>query len=311
MFFWQQGNNPVPVLLYHRVADLKRDPQQIAVSTANFAAHMQLIRRKYNVLSLYELLDGLSRHKLPRNTVVITFDDGYADNLINALPVLEKYKIPATMFITSGMVGQDKEFWWDYLEQIFFTSNILGKHLKVESSYQNIDVEVTTAEIAQQVHDQITALFKHVNVEERNQIVQQLISFANIEPKARASHRTLTKLELKQLSESKYITIGSHTVDHPVLKLEAPGSQQYQLQLSRETLQQITGKEIGIISYPYGSIDDFDDVTIEIARKYYTAGIANIQEACRPDTDGFRVPRKLVRNWEIDEFAAQLESFFG
>src|SRR5688572_7601228 len=84
------------ILLYHRVAEASSDPWSLAVKPAHFAEHLEVINRRARVLSVEELVAAIAGDKLPRLAIVITFDDGYADNLLNAKPLLEKNDCPAT-----------------------------------------------------------------------------------------------------------------------------------------------------------------------------------------------------------------------
>ena len=104
--------------MYHRIATPAADIWGIAVSPENFEQHLQLLRKKGNVVPLRELVKDVKQGKVRRNSIAITFDDGYADNFAVARPLLEKYQLPATFFITSGNIGKEEEFWWDELEHI-------------------------------------------------------------------------------------------------------------------------------------------------------------------------------------------------
>jgi peptidoglycan/xylan/chitin deacetylase (PgdA/CDA1 family) len=84
----------VLVLMYHRVADLKRDPWELAVSPENFEQQLALLRRKYDVITVPELARKLSTHSICSNSICITFDDGYSDNFHVAKPLLEKHECP-------------------------------------------------------------------------------------------------------------------------------------------------------------------------------------------------------------------------
>src|SRR3989344_460756 len=101
------------ILLYHRVAESENDINRLSVSLENFENQLAYLSKKFKIISLNELTDDLKNNKLKRNSVVITFDDGYADNLYNALPILEKHKVPATIFITTGKVGDNSPFFWE------------------------------------------------------------------------------------------------------------------------------------------------------------------------------------------------------
>ena len=78
------------ILLYHRVAELSSDPQLLAVSPARFAEQLSVLRDGWQVLPLGDLVQAVLAHKASRRMVAITFDDGYADNLYQARPLLAR-----------------------------------------------------------------------------------------------------------------------------------------------------------------------------------------------------------------------------
>ncbi|MBE3119883.1 MAG: polysaccharide deacetylase family protein, partial [Candidatus Atribacteria bacterium] len=121
----------VVILLYHRVFDAPSDPQLLCVHPERFGKHLEHLSRYYSVLSLSQLARALKERRLPKRAVVVTFDDGYADNLYNAKPLLEYYDIPAMVSVTTGYVGQAKEFWWDELERLLLLSPRVPEQLKV------------------------------------------------------------------------------------------------------------------------------------------------------------------------------------
>ena len=102
--------NVTLILCYHRIADDVEDLSHLCVHPKNFAAHLEEIARWREPSTLSELPKSLRR---PR--VVVTFDDGYRDNLGVALPIAEAKGIPITVFVTSGMIGDTNGFWWDRL----------------------------------------------------------------------------------------------------------------------------------------------------------------------------------------------------
>jgi peptidoglycan/xylan/chitin deacetylase (PgdA/CDA1 family) len=101
------------ILLYHRVADVKEDPHSLCVSRKNFDAQIKWLKNNSNVISLSRLVVLLKACKLNKNFVCVTFDDGYEDNYVNAHPILKKYQVPATFFVTTGYVNTKKQFYWD------------------------------------------------------------------------------------------------------------------------------------------------------------------------------------------------------
>ena len=81
------------ILMYHRIAKVDLDPWGMCVTPENFAEQIHLIKKNGQVMALDELVDALRTGRQPKNGIVITFDDGYVDNLTHALPVLEEHTL--------------------------------------------------------------------------------------------------------------------------------------------------------------------------------------------------------------------------
>lgn len=101
------------ILLYHRVTKVQDDPLLLTVSPKNFCAQLAFLKNNFQFVTLNHLVSGLGFGRSQNNLIVVTFDDGYADNYHEALPILHALDIPATIFVTAGMVGNKKPFKWD------------------------------------------------------------------------------------------------------------------------------------------------------------------------------------------------------
>ena len=98
------------ILGYHRIAGEDWDPFSLSVAPGHFAEHLDVLRRHARPLSVGQLVRGIEHGRLPPASVAVTFDDGYADNLSRAKPLLEGYGIPATMFVTTAPLAETTGF---------------------------------------------------------------------------------------------------------------------------------------------------------------------------------------------------------
>src|SRR5690242_345176 len=109
-------STPALVLMYHRVVALASDPQLLGVSPGNFAEQLEVLRKTARPIPLAHMVESLRKGQPAQRSVVLTLDDGYADNHVNARPLLERYEVPATVFVTAGHLSSDRELWWDELD---------------------------------------------------------------------------------------------------------------------------------------------------------------------------------------------------
>jgi len=128
---WLKHQYTVPILMYHHIDDGPN--ASMYVKPYNFYRQMGYLRwRHYNVISLDELVEGIKAGKnFKRNTVVITFDDGYEDNYLNAYNFLKGTGFPATIFLISDYVNTQGYIKWHQAREILAESNItFGAHTK-------------------------------------------------------------------------------------------------------------------------------------------------------------------------------------
>ena len=118
------------ILLYHRIDDATLDPFNLCVSPDHFEEQLAFIAETGQALALHDFMARKNSGQLDRGSICLTFDDGYLDVLTRALPLLEKYEVPATVFVTTGNLGE--AFWWDRLAALVFGATLLPDHLSIE-----------------------------------------------------------------------------------------------------------------------------------------------------------------------------------
>ncbi|WP_084574220.1 polysaccharide deacetylase family protein [Sporomusa malonica] len=128
----------VPLLAYHQVSSV---PEVYSIDPDQFEEHMRyLSSHGYTAISLAELFASKNGvQPLPPNPVIITFDDGYADNCLTALPIMEKYGMKATVFVIAGQVGQPEYLTWDQIRFMQAKGIEIGSHTYSHIALSDLD----------------------------------------------------------------------------------------------------------------------------------------------------------------------------
>jgi peptidoglycan/xylan/chitin deacetylase (PgdA/CDA1 family) len=300
-------SNPLIVLIYHRVISLEADPQMLAVHPDRFREQLQALQSFFSFRRFEEPWSAIDRP-----TLAITFDDGYADNLQWAMPILEELQIPATFFIASGYVGNGREFWWDELERLLLEARggeavrTLGP-LDLGRTY---DCAKSAERLA--LYRAIHPKIKLLTTQAREHVLADLGRSIRGAPDGRESHRVLSVPELRALADSPVVTIGAHTVSHQPLSSLSASAQRSEIVDSRASLVEWIGAPVDVFSYPFGGRSDYDRQAVQICRDCgFTRVASNFPAVVRPWTDPLQTPRFLVRDWNGRELMRRLKFFAG
>jgi hypothetical protein len=146
---------PGVILLYHRVGVSVSDPWGLSVSLTHFDEHMEVVRRMTRPLRLGSLVESVRLGRGEAGAVAVTFDDGYADIVVNAAPVLERHDVPATLFLTTGAIGSSREYWWDELERLVLGADSFPARLRldIEGQCEEWSLGVTAPAAAEDARD--------------------------------------------------------------------------------------------------------------------------------------------------------------
>ena len=302
------------ILAYHRVGDKGSDPWSLCVSPQHFAQQLEALCRRYSPVSLQRLSAALRSHQQLSRSVVITFDDGYADNLHQAKPLLERYNIPATVFVISRYVGSEREFWWDEMERLILQPDILPDSLGLLIRAQPFEWTSSGSPgdgqaSRQSLYHGLWRRFRFLKEDERRVLLDQLQAWSHAEAVSRSTHRPISAGELLALGEGELIEIGSHTATHPFLSKLSAASQEEELRQSRRCLEEIVGLRVTSFSYPHGDYDR--KVAALVAEAGYTCACSSDANAVRTNTDRFRLPRIVVEDWDGEEFDRRLSEWLG
>jgi peptidoglycan/xylan/chitin deacetylase (PgdA/CDA1 family) len=244
-------NKRVAILRYHAVVQPEKNfytSLGISVSESEFEAHVRYFAKRYRILSLDEVIDGLVQRKpLPRNTVVFTFDDGYADNFL-AARTLKKYGGCGAFYLTTDCIDRKEPLWLvevNYLVQRarkeFLRLQVLGKDLRLSLA----DATAKQAAVRSVVKI-IKSSDRSVRETVRRQLREQLA-----EPNARAVMQDLMLSweQVRQMAEAGMV-IGAHTLSHLNLPNADPEDALHEISGSRKVLEERLGKPVRHFSVP-------------------------------------------------------------
>jgi peptidoglycan/xylan/chitin deacetylase (PgdA/CDA1 family) len=317
------------ILMYHRVAEVPTDPHLLSVSPRHFAAQLEVVRQHARPARLAELEHALSRDAVPERAVALTCDDGYADSLLEAKPLLERHGIPATVFVTSGYVGSEGEFWWDELDRLMLQPGRLPERLRL--AVDGRQYAWTLGEAArysdaafrqhrgwnverpgdpttrQQLYRALHALLKPLGETERRRTLTELRAWAGGSSSARPSHRLLSAEEVNSLARGGLVEVGAHSVTHALLPALAADEQREEIARSKRDLERILGRPVTRFAYPYGA--RAPEVVAHVREAGFTSACGGLG-AVRNGTDPFQLPRVWVRDWDGDQFARRLSEWF-
>jgi peptidoglycan/xylan/chitin deacetylase (PgdA/CDA1 family) len=284
----------VAILTYHRV--LPRDRQElsfsapgIVVTPETFDLHMRLLRRYLNPIDVSTLVHLISSDAtVPPRTCVVTFDDGWQDNLEFALPILRRHEIPAVFFATTAYIGSSNGFWQERLAQILFRVRQFP-----DTRPLFVELGLTAARSAEpdEARAKIRGLIDRLKLAPSTTVRQVLATLEH-------GHADLLDLnvdrflswdELAKLSGDSLVTIGSHTRSHVPLTRMPLAEVEAELTGSVDDLQQHLGFPPAVLAYPNGDVDA--GVAAAARRAGYVAAFTTRRGLFSVKDDPFLVPR--------------------
>jgi len=287
------------VLGYHRISSMPGGFNEVCVSPENFAEHVDELRKHTHPIRLSKLVQHLKDGSLPQKAIAVTFDDGYADNFYNAKPLLEKYEIPATVFICTGYAG--KEFWWDELQRLVACSQTDLDTLELQIGSRefkwyprNTNHESRHVEFHKDFCRTLYHFLLPLDVEDQNCAMDIIRSWSGVPTSEISTSRAMTQDELLQLVDGGLIELGAHTSYHPMLPQLSFERQKEEIESSKRDLEALLGRQIPGFAYPNGrATEDSKHIVREAGFAY---ACTSLQDVVRPGSDVY----ELTRFWQKD-----------
>ncbi len=206
---------------------------------------MAVLSRWFTVLPLREAAARLRGGTLPVRSACVTFDDGYADNVTVALPILQRYGVSATFFVATGFIDGGR-MWNDSV--IGTVRGAQGDTL--DARCVGLDkLSISNIGLRRQAIERLLAALKYLPLEERQKRVDQLAAETSA---SLPSDLMMTADQVRHLCASG-MGIGAHTVTHPILAELGPERAECEIRDSKRRLEAITGSPVAVFAYPNGT----------------------------------------------------------
>lgn len=313
----------IRILMYHRISDsyidIFPDYSNLAISVKNFEEQMKFVKKNYNVINLEDLKMYFSgTKKLPENPLIITFDDGFKDNYTNAYPILKKYKLSATIFLSIDSIEGGELNW---LNSFYYIMNNVkykdfveefNKLIKSNNSKNSKNKEIIIYKINDnkqtkiENYEKIESLLKSMKNIEKNKIINNLVKKFKLRlPKAKDYY--LSWEQIKKMMKNNII-FGSHTCSHSNLSKLNDNELKKEIYNSKYKIEKRTNKRVLTFSYPWGNKKSYNKKTISFLKQYgYIYAATTKPGFVDKNSNLLELNRITVPNVDIYTFSLKIE----
>jgi peptidoglycan/xylan/chitin deacetylase (PgdA/CDA1 family) len=240
------------ILAYHRIFPNSYIPDQrssfyrLGITESLFEEHIRYITQHHNCLTFNDAASFMQNRTLPKDCVMITFDDGYKDNMNIALPIMEKYKVPFTVYVCTGFIDKKASLWWYEVESIIMRLKTIDIKLGVHTFKRDLNEAFEKISLIEEVNN----IFKTSSIQDQTKYIEQFRAISDL--KFTYHKDFLTWDELRAFSKHPLVTIGAHTVHHPALACLNPNEMHEEIFLSKIRLEEELRIPVNHFAFPFG-----------------------------------------------------------
>lgn len=281
--WYEKRQNVINILMLHQI-NYSNNSLGLSITPELFEELVVFLKSRYDLLSFDQAVDRLKTHD-NQSGCVLTFDDGYRDNYDHAFPILKKHAAPATIFVTSDAL-ETGVFGWDLFDQAVTKTDAAVINLEQLGlkSYRLADYE--RASLIADLHRKLKTL-PH---SKKNQIVEHVI--ANYGDSDSKQRTMLTWEEAREMADSGLITIGAHTITHPILSRVDSVQARHEIITGKSFIEARLGFSVHYFAYPNGGVSDFNDEHVDMVKQAgYLAACSTMAGTNGEKTDLFRLRR--------------------
>ena len=247
------------------------------------------LRSQFDALTVTEAIERLQAGgNSSRPGVVLTFDDGYADNLHRLLPVLRTRRFPATVFVTSGAIGTRERLWFDEMRRCIRETNAPC----VQAAFLGQPLPLSTPQQRMIAAEAVVERMKATLARPAEAVARLREALGVAERPCDDTECMLSREELATLAADPLVTIGAHTVSHPMLARLPAEDAAREIDDSRAALAEIIGYPPAFFAYPNGQPGDFTPTMVDHLRaSNWRGAFTTVSEVAQSGCDPYWIPR--------------------
>jgi len=273
--------HPCIILLYHRIVDdsseyLNKGPV-VHHQIKDFKKEITYFKRNFQILSMDEVVNHIKLDKgFKRPSIAITFDDGYLDNYTLAYPVLKKHRVPATIYLTTGLVGTPDGIWTEQIGLAFLETK--KDYFNLSALLGDKTIPIKTKEEKEQANSEVSETLKLRPDDERRELIHKLFEELEVSEKSGRHFGERMMLNWEEVQEMRKdgITIGSHSHTHPILSQMSSEKAKDEILNSKKVVEKNVDIKVRHFSFPNGREEDFSEELRDYCREVGFESICSV-----------------------------------
>jgi peptidoglycan/xylan/chitin deacetylase (PgdA/CDA1 family) len=319
--------NKIVILWCHRVTPaIYKKPDSMpplnfetGVTCQRFEELMRFLGEKMRPVSLQEIADFVAGNKeIPDRAVAVMLDDGYVDNYFHAFPILKRYHVPATIFLTTGFIGTNLMFWWDRIGEILKRTHS-GSLEMGEIKYflagagESLPNEfyLDTYSSRNRAWASLTAALRRCEPEQTAKVIQHMEDHLEVKAETyRHLHRMLNWEQIFEMSKNG-IDFGAHTVSHPFLSDLTPEDFENETLGSKKAVEGKIQKPVIAFAYPFGGLPRSTSFMKEKLKEYgFRCAFLTEEGYVCAESDPYELKRISIGNVPLGNVVRELTTVF-
>ena len=257
--------NQLLILMYHAVVhSILKVTDWCFIDESSFVRQINYLKKNFDIATLSEALDRLVNGKIYHPTAVITFDDGFQNNYSAAFPILCEEKLPATIFLVTGLINTGDTLWYCRLNRALAETN--KDSIKWNKNIFNLFTNKQKARVSYEIQEELKKFPQTKLSLELQKIIIELGDDPDLSIENGSPYRILNQKEITEMANSGLIEFGAHTHSHAILNHLSKEEQHKEIEKSIYAIENLTGEPCKYFAYPNGQAQDYNEDTIEVLK---------------------------------------------